>query len=74
MKPGYRQGPTRFAFRRRQSVVGWRIRRSIDVDANVGMKPSEQVYSQIVEREQFRNTAENNEGGDGEVHHATAIR
>ena len=43
------------------------------MDANVGMKPSEQVYSQIIEREQFRNTAENNEGGDGEVHHATAM-
>jgi hypothetical protein len=36
------------------------------------MKPSEQVYSQVVEGEQFRDTSENNKGGDGEVHHATA--
>jgi hypothetical protein len=39
----------------------------------VGMKPFEQVYSQIVEREQFRDTTKNDEGGNGEVHHATAI-
>ena len=74
MKPGYRQRPSGLASCRRQSVVGRRIRRSIDVGANVGMKPSEQVYSQIVEREQFRNTTQNDEGGDGEVHHATAVR
>ena len=47
--------------------------RVIGVGAIVGMKPSIQVYSQIVKREQFRDTTKNNEGGDGEVHHATAI-
>ena len=46
--------------------------RVIGVGAVVGMKPSEQVYSQVIEREQFRNTTKYNEGSNGEVHHATA--
>jgi hypothetical protein len=50
-----------------------RVGRAIGACAIVGMKPSRQVYSQIIEREQFRNTTKNNEGGDGEIHHATAI-
>ena len=54
--------------------VAVRFGRVIGVGAIVGMKPSRQVYSQIVKREQFRDTTKNNEGGDGEVHHATAIR
>ena len=50
-----------------------RFGRAVGVRAFVGMKPSEQVYSQVVEREQFRDTTKDNEGGDGEIHHATAI-
>ena len=54
-------------------MCGGPTERGIGVRAFVGMRLSEQVYSQVVEREQFRDATENNEGGDGEVHHATAI-
>lgn len=52
--------------------VALRFEYAVGVRAFGGMKPSEQVYSQVVEREQFRDTTKDNEGGDGEVHHATA--
>jgi hypothetical protein len=50
-----------------------RFGHAVGVRAFVGMKPSEQVYSQVVEGEQFRDTTKDDEGGDGEVHHATAM-
>jgi hypothetical protein len=49
------------------------IRRRGRCGAIVGRRRLRQVYSQIVEREQFRNTTENNERSNGEVHHATIV-